>query len=321
MKRMALVILATVVVLTGCGTTAQTEKNISTNVQVSKPVFVMAGVIDGNEKAAITSKISARVLSISVDKGSVVKQGDTIITLDTRDLEAQVAQAQAAVDTAQANLMKSQSGTRQEQIAKDQAALDSAKMKYANSKSNFDRNQQLLSAGAISQSQFETAQTQLAADQAAFETAQDQLDMSTKGETQETLNVLQAQVKQSQAALELAKTQLANGTIVSPVSGTISAKNINVGEMASPGVALLSVVNVDSLNINASLPTGLIGSVKVGQEVVVKVTEIPDKEFKGEVSVVDPVIDPRSRSVLVKIKLNSDSLLKPGMLAEIGLKK
>jgi len=322
MKKIAVIILTMVVGLTGCSAAGQTDKKESTSVQVSKPVFVMAGIIDANEKAVITTRISAKVVAIPVDVGSAVKKGDTILTLDTKDIEAQVAQAQAGVNTAQANLIKAQSGARPEQIAQAQAAFDSAKMSYMNTKNNFDRNQQLLTAGGISQSQFETSQTQLAAAQAMYNSAQDQLDILTKGETQETLNVLQAQVKQAQAALELTKAQLAYGTIVAPVSGTVSAKNINVGELASPGANLVSVVNVDSLYINASLPAGLIGSVKVGQKVVVKVSEIPDKEFPGEISVVDPVIDSRSRTVMVKITLNnSDSVLKSGMMAEIGLNK
>ena len=322
MKRLISIILTISIVLTGCSAADQSDQQAGTVVQVSKPVFVMAGIIDVNEKAQITTKISARVSSISVAVGSTVKKGDTIITLDTKDIQAQVAQAQAAVNTAQANLTKIQAGARPEQIAQAQTLLDSAKTSYTNTKNNFDRNQKLFDVGAISQAQLEAVQTQLSAAQAQSDSAQDQLTMLSKGETQESINVLQAQVKQAQAGLDLAKTQLAYGALVSPVSGTVSAKNINVGELAAPGVTLLSVINVDSLYINASLPVGLMESVKVGQKVVVKVSEIPDKEFTGEVTVVDPVIDSRSRSVLVKIELSkTDTVLKPGMLAEIGLKK
>ncbi|WP_407306938.1 HlyD family secretion protein [Desulfosporosinus sp. SB140] len=324
MKRVVLVMLAIVVGLTGCGTAGagQPSEQASASVQTNKPVYIMAGILDANDKAQITSKIAAKVAAISVDVGSVVKKGDTLITLDTKDIEDQVAQAQAAVDTAQANLVKTQVGSRPEQISQAQAQLDAAKTAYTNAQTNYDRNQQLASAGAISQAQLETAQTQLSAAQAQYNSAQDSLTMLSKGETQETINVLQAQVKQAQAALDLAKTQLANGTIVAPISGTISAKNINIGELASPGVALLSVVNDDSLFVSASLPAGLVGSVKAGQEVLVKVSEIPDKEFVGEVASVDPVIDSRSTSVLAKIQIkNPDPVLKPGMLAEIGLKK
>lgn len=322
MKRVMLIIIAMVVVLSGCSVADQKDQPAITDLPASKPVYVMAGIIDANEKAGVTTKISARISAIAVDVGSVVKKGDTLITLDSKDIEAQVVQAKAGVDTAQANLAKMQSGARPEQLAQAQASLDSALTSYTNTKNSFERNQQLLTAGGISLAQLETSQTQLAAAQAQYTSAKDQLEMLTKGETKEALNVMQAQVKQAQAALDLAKTQLANGTITSPVSGIVSAKNINVGELATSSVILLSVVNVDSLYIKASLPVGFMESVKVGQEVVVKVTEIPDKAFSGEVSFIDTVIDSRSRSILVKIKINNlDPTLKPGMLAEIGLKK
>lgn len=322
MKRVVLIMLAMAVVLTGCGTAGQQAGKASTSVQKNKPVFVMAGIIDANDKAQITTKIPAKVAGISVDIGSAVKQGDTLITLDTKDIEAQVAQAQAAVAAAQANLAKVQAGARPEQIAQAQAQLDAAKTAYTNTKTNYDRNQQLFAAGAISQAQLDAAQTQLSAAQAQYNSAQDQLDLLNKGETPETINALQAQVKQAQAALDYAKVQLTNGTIISPISGTISAKNINVGELASSGAALLTVVNDDSLFINASLPAGLVGSVKAGQEVVIKVSEIPDKDFAGEIAMVHPVIDSRNTSVLVKIQIkNPDPVLRPGMLAEIGIQK
>ncbi|MDP4159372.1 MAG: biotin/lipoyl-binding protein, partial [Bacillota bacterium] len=154
MKRVVLVILAMVIVLTGCSTQAQTDKNSSpsssSNVQASNPVFIMAGVIDADEKAAITSKIAlpTKVASINVAVGSTVKKGDTLLALDTTDIENQVAQAQAVVNTAEANLVNMQAGTRPEQIASDQASLDDAKTNYLNAKNNYDRSQQLLAAGA-----------------------------------------------------------------------------------------------------------------------------------------------------------------------------
>jgi len=319
MKRVIFIILAMVLVLTGCSAAAQKDQPAKTDVQASKPVYLMAGIIDVNEKAGITTKIPAKIATISVAIGSVVKKGDTLISLDSKDIEAQVAQAQAGVNTAQANLTKMQSGARPELIAQAQATLDSALTIYTNTKNNYERKQQTIP--PLEVSLLEAAQTQMATAQAQYNSAKDQLDILNKGETKEAINVLQTQVKQAQAALDLAKTQLTNGTLISPVSGIVNAVNINVGELASPGVILVSVVNVNSLYIKASLPVTLIDSVKVGQEVVVKITEIPDKEFAGEVSYIDPVIDARSRTVLANVKLsNPDSSIKPGMLAEIGLK-
>ncbi|KLU66106.1 putative multidrug resistance protein EmrK [Desulfosporosinus acididurans] len=327
MKRVALIVLAMAVVLTGCGTTSQpaagqSAAKASTNVQTTKPVYVMAGIINANDKANITTKIAAKVTGISVDVGSVVKQGDTLVTLDTNDIQAQVNQAQAAVAAAQANLANAQAGARPEQIAQAQAAVDAAKSAYTNAQTSYNRDQQLFQSGALPQAQLDAAQTQLTAAQAQYNSAQDQLDLLKKGQTQEAIDALQAQVQQAQSALDYAKTMLANGTIVAPIAGTISAKSINIGELASPGETLLTITNNTSLFVNASLPAGLASSVKVGQDVDVKVSEMPDKNFSGTVSMVNSVVDSQNTSVLVKIQINNpDPALKPGMLAEIGLKK
>jgi HlyD family secretion protein len=263
-------------VLSGCGADKKgaAKNTVVRMVQTAaaksqRVVYLMAGKIDAAEKADITSKITAKVAAISVDVGSIVKKGDSIINLDSRDLEAQVAQAQAALDSAGTN--------------------------YQNAKNTYERNQRLFNAGLISKSQFEQYQTAFAVSEASSQSAQ--------------------------ASLEFTKTQLGNGTIFSPISGVISARNINPGELATTGASLVTVINPDTIIVNAYLPAGLISKIKVGQKVVIKVSEIPDRKFNGEISVIDPVIDSKSKNTLVKVKFNDwDSILKPGMFAEIGLK-
>ncbi|MHB8074869.1 HlyD family secretion protein [Desulfosporosinus fructosivorans] len=309
--------------LNGCssGNTVVTSTTPSLDGKKASIVYLMAGRIDTNEKSDITSKISARIDEIKVEVGSTVKKGDTIVKLDSKDLEAQVTQAQAGVNTAQANLTKIQSGARPEQIAQAQAAFDSAKTNYENSKSNNERNQQLFDSGIISQYQLEQSQTALASANASYKSAQEDLNILNSGETSETINVFQSQLKQAQASLELAQTQLNNGTIVSPISGVVSSKNINVGELAAVGVPLVTVVNSDNVIVNAYLPSTLISKVKTGQKTVIKVSEVPDKEFNGEISLIDSIIDSKSKNVLIKVKFDDqDPLLKPGMFAEISLK-
>lgn len=321
MKRIIPLFIIAALLVTGCGSGDHQNDGQETGgeEQEKKPVFFMAGKIESGEKADVTTKISAKVGKINVEVGSVVKQGDPLIILDTKEIEAQVTQAQAGMHTAEANLRKTETGARPEQKDQAQAALDSAAVNYENAKNTYQRNEELFNSGAISQSQLESAETQLAAALAQYNSAQDTLDILTKGETKETLDVLQAQVKQSQAALELAEAQLANGTILSPVSGVVSAKNINVGELAVPGAILISIVNTDSLYVNAFLPSGLLEKVRVGQQVVAKVSEIPEEVFAGRVEIISPVMDAGSKNVSVKVKLeNAKVPLKPGMFAEIG---
>jgi len=319
--------LIVVVFLSGCSSNA--GKSVNNSVQATKNTqqstntqFIMAGKIQANEEANIGSKISAKVSEITVDVGSKVKQGDIIIKLDTQDLQAQVDQAQAAVNTAQANLANAASGTRPEQLAQAQASLDSASQSYEVTKKNYDRTKALVDSGAAAQQQLDLAEQQLAAAEAQYKTAQEQLTMLNNGPTKSSIDVYKAQVNQAEAALKVAQAALGNATIIAPISGVVSAKNINVGEMASTSATLLSIVNSSALCVNAYAPLEVVDQLKEGQDVVVKVSEISDKQFEGKITVINSKLNSQSRNVLVKVALSDpNSLLKSGMFAEVGLKK
>lgn len=171
----------------------------------------MAGRIEASEEAAISSRITARVNSVSVEAGSRVEKGDLLIQLDSGDLSAQVTQAQAGVEQAKASI----SGLKGSQV---------------NAKNTFVRYQELFKAGAVSKAQLDQAQAELAAAESSLDTAR-------------------ANLNQSLAALELAVQQLGHSTITSPISGVVTVKNINAGELAVSGVQLLNIAHSDSLII------------------------------------------------------------------------
>lgn len=327
MKKTTLFCLVIAVLLTGCGSANGTsQKN---NVQATKTVqqsnyneYLMGGKIAADVQADITTKISAKVAQINVDLGSQVNQGDVIITLDTQDLQAQVDQAQAAVNTAKANLVNAQNSVRPEQVASAEATLESAIQSYEVTKKNYDRTKALVDSGAAALQQLDTAQQQLAAAEAQKKSAQENLNMLKNGPTDTSIGVYEAQVSQAEAALKTAQTALNNATITSPISGVVNAKNINVGELATPGAKLISVVNASGLYVNAYAPLDIINELKVGQDVIIKVSEIADKQFNGKIAVINTNVNSQSRDVLVKVTIKDpDSLLKPGMFAEVRLKK
>lgn len=319
--------LIAVVFLSGCSSNVST--NVNNNVQATKNTqqsaktqYIMGGKIQSNEEANIGSKISARVSEITVDVGTKVNQGDTIIKLDTQDLQAQVEQAQAAVNTAKANLANATSGTRPEQIAQAQASLDSASQSYEVTKKNYDRTKALVDSGAAAQQQLDSAQQQLAVVESQYKTAQANLEMLQNGATKSSIDVYQAQVNQAEAVLKVSQAALSNATITAPISGVVSAKNINVGEMASTSATLLSIVNSSGLSVNAYAPLEVVDQLKEGQDVVVKVSEIPDKQFEGKITVINSKLNSQSRNILVKVAVaDPNSQLKSGMFAEVGLKK
>ena len=326
MKKTMLVCLVVAMVLTSCGTTnSANTSNVQTTETAqnqSKNRYIMAGKIQANDQVNISSKISARVSEVLVDVGSTVNAGDAIVKLDTQDLQAQVDQAKAAVNTANANLDNAMNSTRPEQIDGAQAAVDSANASYDVAKKNYDRTKALVDAGAATSQQLETTQQQLTTAEAQKKSAEDQLKILKDGPTEASINVYKAQVEQSEAALKTAETTLSNGTITSPISGVVNSKSINVGEMASPGVTLATISNADELYVNAYAPLDVVGQLKEGQDVVVKVSDVEDTEFEGKILVINSKLDSQSRNVLVKVSVaDPKSQLKQGMLAEVGLKE
>lgn len=328
MKKLGLIfILSTflgISILTGCSSPDKSNAKSTVNVEHSDKrgtVYLMAGKINTNENVNISSKITAKVTETYVDIGSTVKKGDPLMKLDSKDLEAQVVKAEASVGTAQANLAKTQSGSRPEEVYKAQALVDSANVSYENAKKNYERNQKLFDTGAISKSQLEQFQTALGEAEASYKSSKADLDILNKGETQETINVAESQVKEAQAALDISKIQMDNSVIVSPISGVVTAKDIRTGELAAAGANLMNIVNSDAMVVDAYLPAEYINKIKVGQEVVIKAVEVPDKEFNGEISVIDSVVNLKNKNILVKVKFkNQDVELKPGMFAEVGVK-
>lgn len=327
MKKTMLVCLVVAMILSGCSsansTSAKNNSQTTQNTeQQSKVKYIMAGKINSNDAVNIASKISARVSEVLVDVGSKVNAGDAIVKLDTKDLQAQVEQAQAAVNTANATLTNAMNSTRPEQIEQAQAALDNASKSYDVAKKNYDRTKTLTDAGADTQQQLETADQQLSAAEAQKKSAEDALKILQDGATETSIDVYKAQVEQAQAALKTAQTALDNGTITSPISGVVNTKSINVGEMASPGANLVSISDPNALVANAYVPLEIASQLKEGDDVIVRVSQVDNAEFEGKIAVINSKLNDQSNNILVKVSLSDpNSVLKSGMFAEIGLKE
>lgn len=320
MKKIVSFFLISMLLFSGCA-----RQNVQNDVQQADRdinQYIMGGIIKAGETVSVSSKISERVVKINVDAGTSVKKGDIIILLDERSLSAQLNQAEAAFKTAQANLANIQNGTRPEQLAQAKASLDSARESAGLAKKQYERTKALFDAGAASQSQLDTASQQLAAANAQYKSAEEQWNMLNNGPTKENLEIYKSQVAQAQAALDIVRTNYENTVIKAPISGIVSAKNINEGELASAGIPLVTIVNADALYADAYLPSEYAEKVKVGQKLVVKVSEYPDRLFQGELAVIDAVVNPESKDILVKVSIDDpDGLLKPGMFAQAAIKK
>ncbi|NIJ51198.1 efflux RND transporter periplasmic adaptor subunit [Dyadobacter arcticus] len=113
-------------------------------------------------------------------------------------------------------------------------------------------------------------------------------------------------------------TQLSQTNIVSPMSGVVDMVNVKVGEMASPGVGVVRIVNLSNLKVLAKVSDTYASSVKKGDQVIVKFPDLK-KEFKAKVSFVSTTVDPLSRTFTIEANLPSDRDIKPNMMANVQI--
>ena len=128
------------------------------------------------------------------------------------------------------------------------------------------------------------------------------------------------EVDNAYANLDNAQKQIADGSILSPVAGVVANKAATIGQVVSPGTALMTVEQIDQVYVVIHVAQEGIAAAKPGGAATVAVDAYPDQLFEGAVAVINPVAGSESRMFRVKIKVDNPSqLLKPGMFARATL--
>ncbi|CAG7653858.1 efflux RND transporter periplasmic adaptor subunit [Paenibacillus allorhizosphaerae] len=350
----ALLSLSVIGVLPGCGAPAAGAGNGSeVPVQLIKLGQLsdsgISGKIIPDQDIKVVSKVSGKVAAVSVEEGAKVKKGDVLIQLETDDLSKQAQQAESGLSAAQAKLADTRAGARAQEIdglnsavAQAQAAAQTASAAMQQAEAGFKlatdtynklRNQYDSSSAVTredmdrgtfeyekAKAAYEQAQAGEKSAAAAAQAARAKLDLAKAGPTENTLKALAAEVNRLTAVLDLANTAVANATITSPIDGTVVKRMVSVGEMAQAGAQIVSIVNMDQVQVELSVAENQIGKLKTGSAVEVKVPNVPDKTFQGKITFVSPVSNANSTTFPVKVTVdNKDGLLFAGMVAEVRL--
>lgn len=182
--------------------------------------------------------------------------------------------------------------TIEQAVLQAEAGLVAAKAQEANLRVEFERAQRLTNENAMSAQQFDAIKTQYEA--------------------------VKAQAEQAEAMVKTAKSQLADATITAPISGIVGNRYFEAGDMASPVMPLVTVVQMERVKIIFNATEEDLGRVALGQKALVKVKTYGDVPFEGKVVKISPVLDPMTRMAEIEILINNpDRKLKPGMYAQV----
>ncbi len=275
--------------------------------------------------------LSGRLEEVFAEEGQQVQEGEQLATVEQTKIKDTIIQRRAALDEARAALENLQSGSRQQEIDAAEAKLTAVNAELEKAKEDYERVKALYEDEFASESELDAARTAYEATQAQQKQAQEQLDLVQAGPTEETLEAAQARVTQAQAALDLAEEQLDDATISAPIAGVILKKNMEAGEIVSPGVPVYTIGDLAHPWVTVYVKEDKLGLVKLGQTAEISVDSYPNKTYPGEVTHIASEAEFTPKNVQTKeerVKLvfevevsveNPNRDLKPGMPADVEI--
>src|SRR5689334_5212282 len=286
---------------------------------IAAPVTAV-GTIWPREKADVGAKINAQIKSMALLKNKLVRAGQIIAVLESRDLQAQRAEAVGALNEARANERSVVTGTIPKTNAEDQKALNDARAKVNNARALYERRRALYEKGGISKKDLEAAQLDLT-------TAEDELRLQeqTVALRARSLNpndraVAAAQTAQAQQHVATLDAQLSYATIRAPITGIVTDQYQYEGEFASAGGKLVTIADTSTVIVKAPFSDTAVAQLKTGDTATVVPTDTSAEEMHGQVTLLSRSSDPANRTVEVWVTLgNEDGKLRANGAAQVTI--
>lgn len=286
-----IIVLAAGLYWAGFITPAKTVEATSVSLMYPAQTFTTlnaSGYVVAQRKAAVASKVTGRLVSMLVEEGSKIKKGQVLALLENDDTRAAVEQAEANLNAARFNLKQAQ------------AELHDAELAY-------DRNKGLMADALISLSLFDSSEARYKKASASVDAAE-------------------AAVSAQAAALRSARVQLEYTFVRAPFDAVVLTKNADAGDIVTPigaaadsKSAVVTIADMDSLQVEADVSESGLHSVSVGQPCEIQLDAFPDLRFRGELYMIVPTADRSKATVLVKVRfIDKDDRILPEMSAKVA---
>jgi HlyD family secretion protein len=237
------------------------------------------------EKAKMGSKVEGTITEILVDEGDIIKKGQILFRLDSKDFLLDIERAKGALAFAQAEREKAEHDLEQKE-------------------NDWKRLSALVERRVIAKHQYDSMKASFSMAQAAAKACE-------------------SQIQQRKAEMDLAEKRYQDSVVKAPFDGVVTKKMLNEGEISSLWAynwEVLEVMDLSKIKIESDISEKHKSQIREGMEANIKVDALPGRKFTGIISIVNPMVDPKERTFRVKIVIpNPERLLTAGMFARIRL--
>jgi HlyD family secretion protein len=238
-----------------------------------------------------------RIAELLVQEGDRVRVGQLVGALDSRRFAATAAEREANVGAQREVVAKLEAGNRPEEIRKAKADMEAARADAVNAEITWRRVRDLREQNVVAPQQLDDARAALDAANARLDAAKNTYELMVIGPRTEDIAAAKATLKANEAALELAKQDLANATLYAPTNGVIQERLLEPGDMASPQNPVFTLALDDPLWIRAYVSETDLGKIRLGMKATVTTDSFPGKHYDGWVGFISPTAEFTPKSV------------------------
>lgn len=284
---------------------------------IAAPVSAV-GTIFPREQATLAAKISAQIKTMGLLKNKLVKAGEVIAVLESRDLVAQRNEAVAALNQERANERSVTTGTIPQTNAQDQKALRDAQAKVATARATYERRLVLYQKGGISKKDLEGSQMDLTTAENELRLSEQTVVLRAKSLNPNDVALAAARVQAAQQRLATLDAQLSYATIRAPITGIVTDQFQYQGEFAAAGGKLVNIADISQMIVKAPFSDTVAAQLKVGDTAKVLPTDTSGEEMTGQVTLISRASDPLNRTVEVWVTLaNAAGRLRANGAAQV----
>jgi HlyD family secretion protein len=249
-----------------------------------EPLLVQ-GEVDAT-RLDIAARVDGRVKEIPVERGQNVPAGAVLVRIDNPETLAKHEQMRAAMAVAEAQLANVLVGTRAEVIAARKAELERAQAALVLAQKTFDRTRTLTEQGNAPQARLDQVTDALHESERAVDQTKSAYDQAVNGYTKEERAIASANVEKANADIQSVQSIIDQLAVYAPIASQIYQRNVEPGEYVSPGVPLVTLIDLADVWIHFDLREDLVKGLKVGDRFDVRIPALADRRIKVEVKLV-----------------------------------
>lgn len=296
-----------------------------------RDVILASGTVEATE-IDLGFQVPGAIEHIGPEEGDIVAAGEELARLDRTELLARKRAAQAQEASARARLRELSSGFREEEVAQGRANLRAAEQRLAEAERVLERTRRLFDGGAVSREQLDRHETAFELAKAEYETAMERLEILEAGPRPETIQAQRALVAQAEAQVAQIDALLDKTAILAPISGFISVRHREPGEIVGAGAPVLTLRNPDDRWVRIYVREDEVGRIAVGRQAEITADAYPERTYGGRVVFISDEAEFTPRNVQtteervklvfrVKVAITDDPTrdLKPGLPADVRI--